>query len=78
MAIVVHEAKPNGEELMITVKADTADEQNSAEAKKVAYAALPKHGFAGAGIEHHDRIAKKNEKTEKMEFFRTFRCVRPL
>ncbi len=78
MAITVHEGKVNGEELLITVKCGTAEEQGSANAKKVAYAGMKEFGFAGAGIEHHDRIAQKNEKTEEMEFFRTFRCVRPL
>jgi hypothetical protein len=78
MAITVVKAEPKGDELFVTVRADTAEEQNSPAAKKVAYAAMPEHGFAGAGIEHHDRTAVENEETGKTDFLRTFRCVRPL
>lgn len=77
MSIKIIGAEKRGSELFITVEADTPAEQDSPQAKKLAYEDMSNHGFANAGIEHHERFMVDREDGTK-GFRRVFRCVQML
>lgn len=49
--LTVISGKIEGENLYITLQANTCEEVNSAQARQVAYAARHKYGFSNAGID---------------------------